>query len=350
MTPAATAPMRLQRKFAMTHASEVSAARRHGQLLAEQVGIGPNQAGKLAIAITEAGTNILKHGSDGWLVISAARHNGCDGVEVMALDRGKGIANISQSLRDGVSTTGTAGTGLGAMRRLSDIFDLYSTPTLGTAVFLFIGDATGFDGRLDGIRSAAPQRLQIGAVCLPIAGEEECGDDWEVVQDEQSATILVVDGLGHGPGAAQAAHAAVAHLRMESGKTPLALVHSLHTALGATRGAAALIAQLRLEGDCLSFVGVGNIAARVIDGDQNQHLVSHNGIVGHNLRKVQSLSVRWPVGACCVVCSDGIATQWDIANYPGLLACHATLIAGVLYRDFLRLRDDATVLVLKRLS
>jgi hypothetical protein len=45
--------------------------------------------------------------------------------------------------------------------------------------------------------------------------------------------------------------------------------------------------------------------------------------------------------------SDGIATQWDLGRYPGLLARDPSLIAGVLYRDFLRGRDDATVVVLK---
>lgn len=334
----------------MTHVSEISAARRYGQFLADAAGIGPIQAGKLAIAITEAGTNILKHAADGWLIISAARYNGCNGVEVLALDRGEGIADIGQSLRDGVSTSGTAGTGLGAMRRLSNTFDLYSAPSLGAAVYLFICAAASTDVISEGMRESPPQRLQIGAVCLPITGEDQCGDDWDLHQDQYGATMLVVDGLGHGPGAALAAQAAVASARLAADKAPVEVMEAMHTALASTRGAAAAVARVVFDNDSLTFVGVGNIAASVTDGEQNQHLMSHNGIVGHNLRKVQAMTASWPVGACCILCSDGIGTQWDLKRYPGLMACHPALIAGVLYRDFMRVRDDATVLVIKRLS
>ena len=54
-------------------------------------------------------------------------------------------------------------------------------------------------------------------------------------------------------------------------------------------------------------------------------------------------------GSCSIFCSDGIGTQWNLQLYPGLRACHPALIAGVLYRDFFRVRDDATVVVIKRL-
>ncbi|MES2830395.1 MAG: anti-sigma regulatory factor [Pseudomonadota bacterium] len=341
---------RTQRVFAMAHASEISAARRHGQVLADEAGIGSIQAGKLAIAVTEAGTNILKHAVEGWLVISAATQNGCAGVEVLALDIGEGIANIGQSLRDGVSTSGTAGTGLGAMRRLSDTFDLYSAPAQGTAVYMFIGAAPSTDMLPEGMMQALPQRLQAGAVCLPVAGEDQCGDDWDLEQDQHGATIVVVDGLGHGPGAATAAHAAVASVRRSADKTPITMMQAMHTALAPTRGAAAAVARLTFNDDNLTFVGVGNITASVQDQERSQHLMSHNGIVGHNLRKAQAMPARWAVGACCILCSDGIGTQWNLNRYPGLLSCHPALIAGVLYRDFKRLRDDATVLVIKRLN
>jgi hypothetical protein len=75
--------------------------------------------------------------------------------------------------------------------------------------------------------------------------------------------------------------------------------------------------------------------------------VSHNGIVGHNMRKVQEFVVPCPPGALCIMHSDGIQTQWDLAAYPGLHARTPALIAAILMRDFIRRRDDAMVLVVR---
>lgn len=340
-----------QKSFAMSHASEISAARRFSQLLAERAGFGATEAGRLAIVVTEAGTNILKHAADGWLILNTVERDGHQGIEVLALDRGPGIVNVGQSLRDGVSTAGTAGTGLGAMRRLADEFDVYSVPGEGVAVHMVIladhALPRGVVDDLDGVTSGA-SRLCFGAVCLPIANEEACGDAWGIEQDRRTATVVVADGLGHGPGAAAASDAAVGVLRQDATLAPARLIQAMHEALRPTRGAAAAVMKLDADAGMLCFAGIGNITACVIDGDANHQMVSHNGIVGHNLRKVQEFSAPWPVGALCIFCSDGIGTQWNMAAYPGLLGCHPALIAGVLYRDFMRLRDDATVLVVRR--
>jgi hypothetical protein len=95
---------------------------------------------------------------------------------------------------------------------------------------------------------------------------------------------------------------------------------------------------------------VGNIACRVEASTANRHLVSYNGTVGHVLRKVQEFSFPWPKGALLVLHSDGLVTHWDLAAYPGLSARHPGLIAGVLYRDYDRGRDDVSVVVLRNLG
>jgi hypothetical protein len=117
--------------------------------------------------------------------------------------------------------------------------------------------------------------------------------------------------------------------------------------LRGTRGAALAAARIDFYKDELSFAGVGNIAGVVIDDDRRA-LVSHNGIVGANMRKVQEFSVPFPPGALCILCSDGIQTQWDLHKYPGLHGRTPALIAAVLMRDFIRGRDDAMVVVVRR--
>ncbi len=368
-TSAATPP---QKAFEISHASEISAARRHGAHLAELTGLDEIDAGRLAIVVTETGTNILKHARQGRLILRAVWINWRHGVEVIAIDTGPGIANLVRSMHDGVSTTGTAGTGLGAMRRQSDSFDIFSVPGQGTGIHLTVlaAHAAGAHAAPDGMAepgawgsapsaasatlpaplSPAVSRLRVGAVCLPVAGEDLCGDAWSMVEDHVGLRLMVADGLGHGPGAALASQAAVAVLQAQETLEPAAMIEAMHAALQTTRGAAAVAARLDFQQDRIQMAGVGNISACVIQGETRRQLISHNGIVGHNLRKVQEFGAEWTPGALAIFCSDGIGTQWDLRAYPGLQNCHPALIAAVLYRDFMRLRDDATVLVIQRLN
>lgn len=74
-------------------------------------------------------------------------------------------------------------------------------------------------------------------------------------------------------------------------------------------------------------------------------MISHNGTVGHTMRKVQEFVYPWVAGSLLVMHSDGLGTQWRIDDRAGLRDEHPQLIAGVLYRDFKRGRDDATIVV-----
>jgi anti-sigma regulatory factor (Ser/Thr protein kinase) len=328
-----------QHAYPIVHASDIAAARRAGQKLAIELGFNEARAGTLALIVTEAGTNLLKHAGEGMLYLSVAQSEGVPGVDVLAVDSGPGIVDLDACLRDGMSTAGTAGTGLGALRRLSSEFDVYSTPGNGALFFMRLWRDEAAPGLC---------RVDIGALTVPLAGEDECGDGWGVACDGKGATLLAADGLGHGPDAAAASRAAIKELAHRPQGEPAALVESVHQALRITRGAALAVARIDFENDVIRFAGIGNIGAYVIDGDTRRALVSHNGIVGHNMRKVQEFSVPCPPGALVILHSDGIQTQWDLDRYPGLLARSPALVAAMLMRDFIRRRDDAMVLVVRR--
>lgn len=332
-----------QTLFTISHASDVAAARRCSAQLAESAGLDETETGRLAILITESATNMLKHAHEGVLFMNTAIVDGRNSVEVLALDRGNGIANLAQSLRDGISTTGTSGTGLGAMRRQSDEFDAYSQPGAGSAFYMRVQ-------RFDPNAGSERDLIQVGAICQPVAGEDQCGDAWALRTRADAATVLVADGLGHGPHAAEASRAAVAALEQHEGSAPDAMMQVLHQALRPTRGAAGALAEICPKAGELHFAGVGNISACVIDGEMRKQLVSHNGIVGHNMRKVQEFTVPWQSDSLCIMCSDGISTQWDISAYPGLATRHPAIIAGIVYRDFYRRNDDVTVVAVKQKS
>ena len=308
---------------------------------ARALGFTDKDIGNLALVVTEAATNLVKHAVGGQLLWRALEHDHGAGLEILALDRGPGITNVGECLRNGYSTAGSPGTGLGAIARLATEFDIYSLPGKGTALL-----ARFWSGRLAGARPASA--LELGVVCLAKPGEQSCGDGWTQVAQADRQVLLVADGLGHGFDAAAAAQAAVQVLHKQPRLAPAALIEAAHAALRSTRGAALAVAELNPGQQAVRFAGVGNIAGVVFNAGGSRHLVSHNGTVGHTLLKVQEFSVPWSPGALLIMHSDGLATHWDLTAYPGLLGRDPSLIAGVLYRDYTRGYDDVTVLVLKQ--
>ena len=182
---------------------------------------------------------------------------------------------------------------------------------------------------------------------MPKSGEPVAGDDWFIATDRGFVSVLLADGLGHGVQAHEAARAAIDTLAAHPQAEPGALIQACHAALARTRGAALAVTRLAANAERGTFAGVGNTVARVEASTANRHLASYNGTVGHNLHKVREFAFPWPTGALLVMHSDGLGTHWDLAAYPGLAARHPALIAGVLYRDYDRGRDDTTVVVLR---
>jgi anti-sigma regulatory factor (Ser/Thr protein kinase) len=332
--------MSAQLVFPIEDSSQVGNARRAATELASQLGFDAEQTGKVALAITEASTNILKHAQRGRVLLRGLEHGASGlGIELLALDRGPGINNVAASLRDGHSTTGTPGTGLGALARLSSSFEVYSLPARGTALRLVLFS--------NGHHSAPEfQAFEIGGVCTAKSGEPVSGDDWHYVHSGRYLTVVVADGLGHGVDAAKASHAATNVLHHSPSAEPHVLLGNAHAALAATRGAAMAAIRLDSTAQLGSFAGIGNIIGRVEAG-ATRHLVSHHGTVGHNVRKIQEFAFPWPTSSLVVLHSDGLATHWNLADYPGLSTKHPALIAGVLYRDFERGRDDVTAVVVR---
>ncbi|WP_338771025.1 ATP-binding SpoIIE family protein phosphatase [Massilia sp. METH4] len=330
----------------LAEASQVAAVRRAAVNLCTQLGFDETAAGEVAIAVTEAATNILKHAGHGEILLRPLVRAGIHGLEILALDNGPGIANLHASMADGHSTAGSYGVGLGAMRRLATEFDIYSTAGRGTAVMMTLWPRPYTSMTPAEAARTAPS-LHWGAVCLPMHGEHMSGDSWALAHDATSATVMVADGLGHGPLAAQASELAATTLARNPALPAGTLLEDMHAALRATRGAAAAVVRIDMLADTLTFAGVGNIAAHVFNGSERRQMVSHNGIVGSNVRKVQEFDASWTDASLLILHSDGINSRWNLPDYPGLAACHPALIAGVLYRDCSRGRDDVTVLAIR---
>ena len=323
----------------VVESSQAGEARRRATAFATDLNIAESNRGAIALATTEMATNLVKHAGRGHILLQSLR-NGHRGMRVISVDKGPGIPDIGRALSDGHSTAGSMGTGLGAIRRISSAFDVYSVPGSGTVVYSEFWE--GKPAHVPGDKT-----LEIGVVSEPVAGEQVCGDGWGVHSFADSILLMVVDGLGHGFFAAEAAREAERVLAETKDGSIKNIIHDTHLALKKTRGAAFGLAKIDKEKRLLTFAGVGNISTSVVAPGSSRSLASHNGTLGQNMERVQEFNVPWETNSVLVMHSDGLATRWDLSRYPGIWSKNPSMIAAVLHRDFYRGRDDVTVLVAK---
>ncbi|QMU70534.1 ATP-binding SpoIIE family protein phosphatase [Streptacidiphilus sp. P02-A3a] len=369
---------------------ELSAARGAAAALARRMGLDEQRAGQVALAVSEAATNLDKHAVDGTLLLRAVRDAEQAGVEFLAVDSGPGMSDVPDAMLDGSSSTGTLGIGLGAVARLADVFDIHSIPGRGTVL------AARFWPRNHAERAAGghtrPEEPVADGVTRPISGEQQCGDAWaakvdhgptaaEAAPERQVRTVpgggavdwasltatrpvstawpaprpgegsavlvMLCDGLGHGPLAALAAEAAVRAFRDSRSSMPEQVVQDIHRALRGTRGAALAVARIEPQAGRLLFCGIGNIAATLLGHDSRVGLMSHPGIVGHQMRSMRTFEQPLPPGSALVMHTDGLTERWSRDTLPGLLLHSPVVMAAQLLREAGIRHDDAGVVVAK---
>ena len=325
--------------FAMEDPSRVGEARRFAAVLADRGGLDDVHAGRLALVVTELGTNLVRHATGGMLLL--ARYEDTGEVEVIAIDDGPGIDNVARSLSDGFSTRGTSGTGLGAVQRLSTDFHLHSTVPGGTVVVCRIRCSTA---------TSRPNLagFKVAGISVAAPGETVCGDAWAAAFEGGKAAVVVADGLGHGPDAAQASKAAVEVFSSNPLSAPRTLIGGVHARLRSTRGAAVTILQLDSDASEVRCSGAGNVIARLLSGSTDKTLLTQHGTAGIQIRTPDEATTAWPPFALLVVHSDGIESRWSADRLRPVLGLDPMIAAAILARTHSRGRDDATVVVVGR--
>ena len=326
----------------VTEASQVAEVRRVAAEMARAEQMTEEEIGRVSLVATEVSTNLVKYGSRGKVTLNRYGEAALRGVEIIAVDHGPGFSDLAASMRDGHSSAGSLGIGLGSMRRAATLFDVYTQPGQGSAVMARV-QHTGSRRS----RHAAPL-LIASARTVPKKGQVESGDAWRVRDFGSRQLICIVDGLGHGPLAAMAARRAIAVFDSAAvSDEPDVILQNAHAQLKETRGAVmAVLALDHAEGTAV-FCGVGNIAAAIVHEGKSQHLLSIEGIVGYNLRKARNQPAVWAPGSVAILHTDGVSNRWNLGKYPGLLLRHSSLVASVLFRDHARDTDDATIVVAK---
>ena len=327
--------------FDLNDASQVGEARRASVQMAGRLDFDETSCGRLALVVTELGTNLVRHAQGGRLLVAVREGPAGNEIELLAVDSGPGMADVEHCLRDGVTTSTTPGTGLGAVRRLSDEFAAFSAAPGGTVVLARIAPRRGAEP------PRAIRRFSHGAVSVPAAGETRCGDAWAIVQREGLASVLVVDGLGHGPDAETAALACVEAFGVAPFDPPSATLARADASMRATRGASAAVAHLDADARSVTFCGAGNIAGRLTSGVGDRSFLCQHGTLGLQVSRLQDVVEAWPDHALFVMHSDGLPGRWDLRKISGLLQCDPAIIAAWLIRDHIGGRDDATVIVVR---
>ena len=326
----------------VTEQSQVGEARRAASRLATDHELDETAVGRIAIIVTELGNNLWRHATRGRLLVGCRKTDeGCQ-LEVLSLDSGPGM-DVARCLRDGYSSGGTPGTGLGAVQRLSTDFSAFSAPDKGSVILsrTWVPSA-----------SAPPPlspraRFAYAGICLAAPGETVSGDAWAIRIEDDRASVIVADGLGHGPGAADAAAEALEAFANSTG-SPAAILERAHPLMRGTRGAAVSMAQVDAHSGTVVYAGAGNISGRMLSGIEDRSLMSQHGTLGVQIRRLQDVSYKWPDHSIVVLHSDGLLTRWHLNDVGALLQCDPAVIAGWLVRDFTRGHDDVTVVVLKR--
>ncbi|MEV5976273.1 SpoIIE family protein phosphatase [Streptomyces sp. NPDC052114] len=316
--------------IAIDHPSAVQSAADHARSCAREMpGALPYQAAVLA---SELASNIVKHARNGALFVQRSPLG--DSLDVVAVDSGPGMPDIALSLTDGYSTTRTLGAGLGAVRRIATDFTIRSEAGFGTLAHARLAAP-----------DAPPTAAAPGALCLPAAGQLENGDGYAVVEHGGVRTVLVIDGLGHGPEAATAAQRAERTF-LANPAAPLAdVLTALHKALRHTRGAA--VGALRITAGQAEYCGVGNVRGAVVSPEGIHHqFTGQAGIVGYTLPAPRSRFVDLHEHTTVVLYTDGIDHRWTHAPSDALRTLPPVMLAAYLAHSHRRRRDDATVLAL----
>lgn len=328
-------------RFPIEDVSQVGEARRAALQLAAGLDFDAEAGGRLALMVTELGTNLHRHvgpGRQAALLMATV-----DGqVEVLSLDQGPGM-DLHRCLQDGYSTGGTAGTGLGAIKRLAARFEAFSAPGRGTVI------ATRASSEAPDRRpvQAPSPGFDIVGLTLAAPGEQVSGDAWTLRRLPDHWLLLVADGLGHGPDAAQAADFMVdlLHRTPDGTTSPASILERAHNPMRSTRGAAVTLACLDLASPSLVVSGAGNVSGRLMSGVVDRSLLVQHGTLGLQVRRLQDMRYEWPEHAVLVLHSDGIQSRWKLDDVPGLLQAGPACVAAWILRDHLRGRDDATVVV-----
>lgn len=308
--------------------------------LAVKTGFTGSPLAEIDLIVAEVTSNLLKHAREGELLVRMVEMHKTPGIEIIGIDNGPGIAEVAAVVKDGISTKGTLGHGLGSIQRFSDTFQLYSQPGWGSILL-----ARKF---LKPLPAKAMEKVEERYINVPKPNETVSGDGIFSYLTPECYKTIALDGLGHGPDAHAAAQKAIFEFKNCPLTDAVDIIRHLHPLIKRTRGAVASVGVYSFKDKRWNICGVGNICTRIFSGFQLKSYLPYNGIVGLTVpSSMKANLVEHHGGQLLLMASDGLRTRWEISRYPGILKYDLSILAAALYKDHGRRTDDMSIVINK---
>lgn len=310
--------------------------------LVQSAGFSVKKIAEIDIIVSEILTNLVKHAGGGMLLAKVtANIDQQQQLELISLDKGPGMTDVTRMMNDGISTTKTLGGGLGALKRLSDDCQIYSQKSWGTVILIRVLSKPNNN-------KAKPPKAIVRSILIPKPGETQCGDGCYYTSNDQYLRVLLCDGLGHGPDAAKVAELAGQTFLDHPIDDPVEAIRHLNTALKRSRGAVATVAIFDFKQKIWNICGIGNIMTKMLSRDGYKNYMPYNGIVGLNVpRNLSIQQIPHDDTQQLVMCSDGIRSRWETLKYHGITRYDPSVFCAALINDYARNTDDVGIVTCK---
>ena len=323
----------------VTEAVDCAVAQHSVRRLALTLGFSGTASEEIALVVAELASNLVKHAGRGALSLRPLHRGERRGIEVAAQDSGPGMSDVERAFADGYSTSGTLGYGLGTVNRLMDEMDVSSAPGSGTKVVCrrWVRPAG---------ESLAAHVWDVGVVTRSLRFAPENGDAFIIKEWDGKLLVGLVDGLGHGELAQQAAVAAQQYVQAHYDQPLDKIFAGTSRACQATRGVVMALAHFPSR-ERMVFASLGNVEARTSCGLRRMPLPVQRGILGTREAQICVQEFTWNADWALVLHTDGLRTHWNWDDFPGLEREGAQLIAAKLMHKLASGADDATVLAVR---
>jgi anti-sigma regulatory factor (Ser/Thr protein kinase) len=293
---------------------------------------------RVALAASELVQNQLRHARRGQFAARRVARGGVPGLEIIAADAGNGIADPARALAGPGPSATSLGAGLAGARRMTQEMDIDVRVGEGTCV------------RARAFAAEVPRRREIGVVGRALAYEPCCGDHAAFARTDDALVLAVVDGVGHGPAAREAADLAVGVFHAHAAEAPVDVLAACDAALLSTRGAVMGVARIHEPPGApgqIDHAAVGNIMTRIERYRSARILGGTPATLGARgvRRKPFAETVALEPGEVVLMYTDGLKSRVNLSEEPTLLHEHPVVIAQRVIEQFARPNDDALVLV-----
>ena len=305
------------------------------------IGFSSNRLAEIDIVVAEMVSNLAKHAIGGELLVKKITIAGVDGMEIMCIDNGPGLNDVHRMMQDGMSTKNTLGHGLGAIKRLSNLFQIYSQKGWGTILLVRFF-------RKELTKQSKPVIADVHSVILAKPGEIVCGDGAAIKHSKEHIKIFLGDGLGHGKEAHEAVQRAIAAFMICPELDAMDIIRDIHYAVKKSRGLVASVAIFSIKERKWKICGVGNIITKIHSGSIFKTHNSYNGIIGHNIpNTMKDTEVEHVPGQILSLASDGIKSRWETMKHPGLSRAELGMLNAAVFKEFARNSDDMSIVSCK---